>query len=95
MSVKLVGRRKPPKDSDEIKCDTHNVVTTWGELDHIQRLAVENGLDTLEDLPCLLLPRFRGGPRAPTLSAAELADPDTPPPGMDQSTYDKFYKAGG
>lgn len=59
MSVKLEGQKKPyhPKDSDEVKCHTHNFVTTWGALDCIQQLAVEEGIDTLEDLPCLLLPR--------------------------------------
>ena len=59
MSVKLVGqkRRYHPKDSDEVKCLLHNCVTTWGKLDSIQKLACEEGLDTTEDLPCLLLPR--------------------------------------
>jgi hypothetical protein len=54
--VKLVGQKKPyhPKDSDEVRCDTHNMVTTWGALDPIQRLAVEEGIDTIESSPCLL-----------------------------------------
>ncbi len=60
MSVKLKGikKRYDPKDSDEVKCETHNFVTTWGDLDPIQRLAVEEGLDTTEDLPCLCSPHY-------------------------------------
>ncbi len=58
MSVKLVGiqKRYEPKDSDEVRCELHNVTTTWGALNAIQRLACEEGLDTSEDLPCLLSP---------------------------------------
>jgi hypothetical protein len=58
MTVKLEGQKKRyhPKNSDEVKCDTHNFVTTWGALNSIQKLAVEEGLDTTEDLPCLLAP---------------------------------------
>lgn len=58
MAVKLVGRRRPyhPKDSDEVRCETHGVVTTWGALDPIQRLAVEEGLDTAVDHDCILAP---------------------------------------
>lgn len=58
MSVKLEGRRRAynPKDSDEVRCEEHGVVTTWGELSAIQQLAVESGLDTTSDLPCLLQP---------------------------------------
>lgn len=56
MALKLEGFKKPyhPKDSDEVKCLIHNLTTTWGELSSIQQLAVEEGLDTTEDLPCLL-----------------------------------------
>lgn len=56
MSVKLVGikKRYEPKDTDEVRCDIHGLVTTWGALDSIQRLAVEEGLDTMDDLPCIL-----------------------------------------
>ena len=59
MSVKLVGQKKPytPKDTDEVRCESHGTVTTWGALDAIQRLAVEESLDTTDDLPCLLLPK--------------------------------------
>jgi hypothetical protein len=58
MTVKLLGVKKPyaPKGSDEIRCESHGLVTTWGALDEIQRLAVAEGLDTTEDLPCLLAP---------------------------------------
>lgn len=58
MTVRLEGIKKPyrPKDSDEVRCEVHGVVTTWGALNPIQRLAVEDGLDTADDLPCLLLP---------------------------------------
>ena len=57
--VKLEGRKKPysPKESDKVECTNHGVVTTWGALDPIQQLAVESGLDTTPDRPCLLLPR--------------------------------------
>lgn len=60
MAVKLEGHKKPyhPKDTDEVKCEVHGVITTWGALDSIQRLACEDNLDTTPDLPCLLLPRL-------------------------------------
>ena len=45
------------EDWMEVRCDTHGVVTTWGALDPIQQLAVEEGIDTADDLPCLLAPR--------------------------------------
>jgi hypothetical protein len=56
MAIRLQGMKKlyHPKDSDEVCCETHGIVTTWGELDSLQRLACEEGLDTSEDLPCLL-----------------------------------------
>ena len=59
MAIKLEGVKKPyePKDTDEVRCETHGVVTTWGALDPIQRVACEEGLDTTQDLPCLLAPR--------------------------------------
>jgi hypothetical protein len=59
VSVKLEGERKAyePKDTDEVRCEAHGFVTTWGQLDPIQRLAVEEGLDTVPALPCLLAKR--------------------------------------
>lgn len=59
MTVKLEGQKKPyhPKDADEVVCHTHNFKTTWGALNPIQKLALEEGLDTTDDLPCLLSPR--------------------------------------
>ncbi len=51
------GTRYTPKDADEIKCDAHNFVTTWGALDEIQRLAISEGLDTTDDLPCIMASR--------------------------------------
>lgn len=56
MKIKLTGIRKmySPKNSDEVKCETHGTITTWGELDAIQQLALTEGLDTLPELPCLL-----------------------------------------
>lgn len=56
--LRLEGQSKLyyPKDSDEVRCDTHGVVTTYGALSTIQRLALEEGLDTVEQLPCLLAP---------------------------------------
>jgi hypothetical protein len=58
--INLEGRHKPyePKDEDEIKCEAHGVVTTWGALSPTQRLAVEEGFDTTDDLPCILLPHL-------------------------------------
>lgn len=54
--VKLVGCKKSysPKDCDEVRCEVHDYVTTWGALNEIQRLAIEEGLDTTSDLRCLL-----------------------------------------
>lgn len=43
-----------PKDHDEVRCDLHDFATTWGELDEIQKLAVKEGIDTIETLPCIL-----------------------------------------
>jgi len=48
------GTELEPKDTDDVVCKTHGVKTTWGVLDPIQRLAVENGIDTVLELPCLL-----------------------------------------
>lgn len=61
MAVKLEGQKKPyyPKDSDEVKCETHGVVTTWGALDSFQRMALEEGLDVGDDSPCLLAPKVQ------------------------------------
>jgi hypothetical protein len=61
MTVRLEGRRKlyAPKDTDEVRCEAHGVVTTWGQLSAIQRLALEEGIDTADDLPCILDPKHR------------------------------------
>lgn len=58
MAVKLEGRRGLyyPKDSDEVRCESHGVVTTWGALTPIQKMAVEEGIDFNDDLPCILEP---------------------------------------
>jgi hypothetical protein len=46
MKIKLEnGRSIIPKDHHTVKCEDHNFKTTWGALDPIQRLAVEEGLD--------------------------------------------------
>lgn len=57
--IRLEGKRRlySPKNDDEVRCEDHGVVTTWGALDPIQQLAVEAGLDTTQDLPCILLSR--------------------------------------
>jgi len=59
MRIKLEGIKRPytPKDGDEVRCETHNVTTTWGALDPVQQLALSEGLDTTADLPCLLRPK--------------------------------------
>lgn len=44
-----------PQPEHEVVCETHGTKTTWGELDGYQQLAVESGLDTAPDLPCLLV----------------------------------------
>lgn len=61
MAVKLEGQKKPyhPKDTDEVRCEVHGIVTTWGQLDQFQRMACEEGLDTAKELPCLLAPARR------------------------------------
>lgn len=48
------GDKITPKDTDPVHCDTHDLTVHWGDLDAIQQLAVEEGLDTVEDLPCIL-----------------------------------------
>lgn len=67
MSMKLDGHpgTYTPKDSDEVRCDSHGIVTTWGALDPIQQLAVEDGIDTVDELPCLLAPNFRPAKESP------------------------------
>lgn len=45
------------RDDMEVRCYAHGIVTTWGALDPIQQLAVEEGIDASDDLPCLLEPR--------------------------------------
>ena len=59
MQVKLEGRKRPytPKETDVVRCESHGIVTTWGALDGIQQLALSEGLDTADDLPCLLAPK--------------------------------------
>lgn len=60
-SVKLEnGKRHRMKPNDEITCHTHGIVTTWGALDPIQQLAFLEGLDVVEDAPCLLRPSAAG-----------------------------------
>ena len=61
MTVKLEGQCIPyiPKDSDEVVCHSHGIVTTWGALSPIQQLALEEGIDTTDDLPCMLAPENR------------------------------------
>lgn len=51
-------------DDMEIRCDVHDIRTTWGALDGVQQLAVQEGLDTVADLPCLLAPYSKGTLRA-------------------------------
>lgn len=43
------------RDEMEVRCEEHGVVTTWGELDWVGRAAIEEGIDTMPDMPCLLL----------------------------------------
>lgn len=51
------GGRLCMKDNDEVRCGTHGVVAIWRDLTPIQRLAVEEGIDALDDMPCLLEPK--------------------------------------
>ena len=48
------GTKKEPEDTDPVTCEVHGTKTTWGALDPYQRLAVEEGLDTLSNLRCIL-----------------------------------------
>ena len=57
MKIKMEdGTRYTPKDSDEVKCEAHGVVTTWGALDGIQQLAVLENICTVPECECLLTP---------------------------------------
>jgi hypothetical protein len=57
MTVKLEdGTLYEPGDAAEVRCETHGIITTWGALTGLQRMAVEEGLDTAPALPCLLGP---------------------------------------
>jgi hypothetical protein len=42
------------RENDSVECHVHCVKTTWGVLTPIQQLAVTSGLDTTDDLDCLL-----------------------------------------
>jgi hypothetical protein len=58
MKLKMAdGSRYTPKDTDEVRCDEHGCITTWGALNGIQQLAVAEGLDTTSDLPCIMTNR--------------------------------------
>lgn len=60
MKLKMAdGSRYKPKDSDEVKCEAHGFTTTWGALNCIQQIAVATGLDTTDDLPCIMAPHMR------------------------------------
>ena len=57
MSIKMEdGTRYTSKDGDEVICETHGTVTTWGALDGIQQLAVSENICTSPELECLLSP---------------------------------------
>lgn len=57
MRIKLeTGKQRTPKDDDEVRCEVHGTITTWGALDAIQQLAVAENIDTLAELKCLLAP---------------------------------------
>ena len=56
MTVTLEGgKRYTPKPADPVHCEIHDVTVRWDKLDPIQQLAVEEGLDTVDTLPCILL----------------------------------------
>jgi len=42
------GKRYRPKDSDKVECLDHGIVTTYGALDPIQRIALHAGLDSTD-----------------------------------------------
>jgi hypothetical protein len=52
------GTEIDPKPETEIACEIHNLKVKWGELDPYQQLAVEEGLDTKAECPCLLTPKI-------------------------------------
>jgi hypothetical protein len=59
-TVKLEnGKRYKVRNSDEVRCETHGVVTTWGDLDGLQQQCVIDGIDTDVSLECLLSPSRR------------------------------------
>jgi hypothetical protein len=73
MMVKLAnGKRYRPKDTDEVRCHEHGVVTTWGALSPIQKLCLEEGLDTKER--CLLAPEDSTSAEALENSHGRLGD---------------------
>jgi hypothetical protein len=47
------GKKYRPKPDDEVRCEQHGTVTTYGKLSWIGRLALEEGLDSAGE--CLLL----------------------------------------
>lgn len=58
MSLRLEGVKEPyePTPDDPVHCETHNVTVQWRDLDAIQQLAVEEGLDTGPESTCILAP---------------------------------------
>lgn len=53
------GTELEPKDTDPVVCEIHGTKTTWGDLNPYQQLAVEAGLDTIAESPCILTPKYR------------------------------------
>lgn len=50
------GEKYQPKPDDEVRCESHGVVTTYGKLSWLGKIALESGLDTNYG-ECLLLDR--------------------------------------
>ena len=62
ISVKPIGgKRFVPKPEHVVKCDIHGIVTTWGVLSDIQKLAASEGIDTVADGPCIFEPNHKQG----------------------------------
>jgi hypothetical protein len=45
-------------EKEEVRCKVHGTVTTWGALNWIQRLAVDEGLDTEVGHRCVMSPEI-------------------------------------
>jgi hypothetical protein len=53
------GKKHRCKATDRVHCITHNVEVKYGQLSEIGLICLHEGIDSTEDLPCLLLDNLK------------------------------------